>query len=80
MPPAGGEGEPPWHRVVVERHHHPDVPVTDGPQRASVHPGGRHRGPAEHHGRERSGETGQRFKLSEDEKKLDVSHSFNKND
>lgn len=59
VPPAGGDGQPPGHRVVVERHHYPDVPVTDGPQCASLHPGGRHRSPAEHHGRERTGKMGQ---------------------
>lgn len=57
VPPAGGERQPPWHRVVAERHHHPDVPLSNGLQRASRHPGGCNRSPAERHGWERSGKT-----------------------
>lgn len=58
MPPAGGKVQPSGHRVAVEHHHCPDVPVSASSQRASPHAGGRPGSSAEHHGRERTGKMG----------------------
>ena len=55
VPSAGGEGQPTWHGVAVERHHCPHVPVADRPQHPPPHPASCCRSPAEHHGWKRSG-------------------------